>query len=110
MATPGVTPLEMKRAPWPSTTKAFFTPGIFSTSSSLADFTLPPATGHWAKVAYSMPGRVTSMPKIGSPLTILGLSKPRTELPMILKVLGSFSVTVLRSGAGIEAAFSASWP
>src|ERR1700742_3074961 len=49
------------------------------------------------------------MPKIGWPLTILGLSKPRTDWPMILKALGSFSVTVLRSGAGIEAAFSASW-
>jgi len=50
------------------------------------------------------------MPKIGSPLTILGLSQPRTDLPMMVKALGSFSVTVLTSGAGIEAAVSASWP
>ncbi len=50
--TPPGTPLAMKRTgPAPSTTKAFFTPGILRTSSNLTDFTLPPTTGHWAMVA-----------------------------------------------------------
>ena len=57
-----------------------------------------------------MPGTVTSMPKIGSPVTICGLSTPPIGWPMILKSFGSFSVTVFRSGGGTFAAASASWP
>ena len=57
-----------------------------------------------------MPGGLTSMPYSGAPTTIFGASTSRVGLPMILKVFGSFSVTVLKSGAGNSAALDASSP
>jgi hypothetical protein len=38
------------------------TPGIALIASRFALTTLPPNTGHFAKVAYNMPGNVTSIP------------------------------------------------
>jgi len=57
-----------------------------------------------------MPGTTTSMPKRGSPVTILALSTPGVGWPMILKLFGSLSVTLARSGGDSKAAFDASSP
>ncbi len=57
-----------------------------------------------------MPGTLTSMPKIGFPWTISGLSTPPMGWPMILKSLGSLSATVFMSGGGSFAALAASAP
>ena len=53
------------------TTNAFFTPGIFLMSSRLELATLPPKTPHFSNTAYCIPGTVTSIPKIGLPVTML---------------------------------------
>ena len=66
----------------------------------LALTSLPPNTGHFSKIAYFMPGTVTSMPNSGLPSTTSGLSTPGTDVPMILKSFGSLSWTAARSGGG----------
>ncbi len=53
-----------------------------------------------------MPGRVTSIPNIGIPVTIEWLSTPLTFVPMIRKAVGVLSCTVARSGTGTVAAVS----
>ena len=102
-ATPGIRPA---RFVVPSMTNACFTPGIALISSRLALTTLPPNTGHFSNTACSMPGTVTSMPKIGLPVTIAGPSTFRVGLPMILKSFGSLSGTDSRAGGVIVAAFA----
>ena len=89
---------------------ASWTPGSFLIVSMLALTIVPPKTGHLWNTACSMPGIVTSMPNSFWPVTIFGLSTPWMLRPMILKVFGSFSVTVFRSGTGTAAAAAARAP
>ena len=107
IATPGCSP---SSSVVPSTMNACRTPGMALISSRLALTTLPMNTGHFSNTAYSMPGIVKSMLKIGLPVTIARLSTPGIGLPMILKSFGSFRVTVLSSGGVSVAALAASGP
>ena len=107
MATP---PSSSASAVPPSTVKALSTPGMRRISSRFADFTLPANTGHFRKVAYFIPGTVTSMPKMGLPVTMARLSTPGIGVPMIVNSDGSFSLTDARSGGGTSAAAVASPP
>jgi hypothetical protein len=45
-------------------------------------FTLPPATGHRSMDATSIPGTCTSIPKMARPVTLSGVSRRLTGLPM----------------------------
>ena len=83
-ATIATPPSSPSRSVPPSTTNAWRTPGMALIASRLALATLPPNTGHFSNTAYSMPGSVKSMLKIGLPVTIAVLSTPRVGLPMIL--------------------------
>ncbi len=67
----------------PSTTNAWRTPGSALISSRFAAATFPPNTGHFSKTAYSMPGSVKSMLKIGWPVTMARVSTPGVGLPMM---------------------------
>jgi hypothetical protein len=61
---------------------------------------LAPNVGGLAMTAVNMPGRMTSMPNVALPVTLIGLSSRRCGLPIYLKVDGSLSVTVVGSGSG----------
>ena len=86
------------------------TPGMRADLVEVALTTLPPNTGHFSKMAYCIPGTVTSMPKSGLPVTMAWLSTPGMGVPMMVKSFGSLSVTVARSGGGSAAAAVASAP
>ncbi len=69
---------------------------------------LPPNTGDAATVATFMPGTFTSMPYTAVPLTLPATSSRLAGVPMMRKVLGSLSLTLV--GTGSFAAASASSP
>ena len=79
-------------------------------TSRFARTTLPPKTGHFSYTAYNIPGRVTSMPKSGAPVTMARLSTPEVDRPMMPKSAGCLSATALISGTGSVAARVATSP
>ena len=82
----------------PGTTRTCRTPGSFRISSTLAETTLPPNTGHFSITAWSMPGSVKSMLNTGFPVTMAGTSAPILDWPMMVKAFGSFRRTLSSSG------------
>jgi hypothetical protein len=107
MATPST---RLSARPLPLTLNTWRTPGLARAASRSADFNVPPNTGQRSYTAYSMPGSRVSMPKIGSPRTMRGLSQPPVGWPMMRKAEGSFSTSVFGSGTGIPAAAEATSP
>ena len=83
-ATIATPPSRLVRSDPPSTTNACFTPGCALITSRFALATLPPNTGHFSKTAYSIPGMVKSIEKIGLPVAIAFTSTPGVGLPMIV--------------------------
>ncbi len=71
---------------------------------------MPPKTGEMAIAAIFMPGTWVSMPNLALPSTFSGVSSRLAGVPISVKSLGCFSVTLSRAGTGNNAAASTSSP
>ena len=112
IATPGNTPVFITSVTGgvPSTMNASRMPGSFLISSTLKLLALPPTEGHFAMLAYFIPGSCTSSANSGWPRTSAALSTPVKRLPMSLYSLRFLSLRDPMSGTGSAAAAVASDP
>ena len=82
------------------------TPGAAFAFSAFMLATCAPKAGDRTTTPVSMPGSVTSMPKMASAFTFSGVSRRFTGCPMILNAFGSLSLTSAGTGSFMACAAS----